>query len=134
MHASASRVLGLPGAPQTGPPRHHAASGHEYDDAYMEEFDRGYAALAGGRRIASASRLPSVPKGAPAPVVSDTSVSTLRVAALGRQWYKGPIIPEGCVCVFLCGVFGMLLITRRAFGVFLGQVHWWRCLTGPCCA
>ena len=28
-----------------GPPKHHAARGHERNEEYMEEFDRGYAAL-----------------------------------------------------------------------------------------
>lgn len=86
--------LGVPSGRQLGPPRHHAAQGHEYDDAYMDRFDRGYAALAGTRPTASAPRLRTGP---PLSVVSDTSVSTFRVATLGRQWYKGPISPEGAV-------------------------------------
>lgn len=81
-----------------GPPRHHAATAHEHDDAYMDKFETAYAELAGlpaPARTPTSGRVASGGTVTRARVVADTSVATFRVATLGRQWYKGPTVPEG---------------------------------------
>ena len=96
----------VPAPTAKGPPRNHAARGHERDDEYMADFDAAYKELeaaarggGGAPRAALADRAASgralAPAGPRPVVVSDTSVSLLRVATLGRQWYRGPIVPEG---------------------------------------
>ena len=141
-----------------GPPRHHAATAHTSDDAYMAAFDSAYAEMeaAAGRAPVAAAGPPRASRGPKRTVVTDVSVAVTRVAALGRQWYKGPLVPEGrgrlvcvhsmwsmrqcarmrvcvcasvCVCLHLCKCV-CLCVSRSVGGAVRPARPMYEC--GPC--